>query len=90
MLKLSDGIRSTDTADGAVLLDVRRGRIFTFNRTGSRILSLLRSGVDEREISDILVREFAADSEAANVDTAEFLALLRQHALIEHHAQPLR
>jgi hypothetical protein len=84
MLRLYDGIHSADTADGVVLLDVRHGRMFTFNRTGSRVLRMLRSGADAEEISLMLIREFSADIERANADTAEFLALLHQHALIEN------
>jgi Coenzyme PQQ synthesis protein D (PqqD) len=83
MLRLSESIRSTDTADGAVVLDVRHGRIFTFNGTGSRILRMLRSGADAEEISLTLVREFSVEPDAASADTEEFLALLQQHSLIE-------
>jgi hypothetical protein len=83
MLKLSEHIRSTDTADGVVLLDVRRGRIFTFNGTGSLVLRMLRAGTDVDELSLALVREFSADPETAGADTDEFLALLRQHALLD-------
>ena len=83
MLRLSDSARSTHTADGAVVLDVKHGRIFRFNRTGSRILELLRSGMEEKDIPGLLVREFSADPATAETDADAFIALLRQHALIE-------
>jgi hypothetical protein len=83
MLRLSDSARSTHTADGAVVLDVKRGRMFRFNATGSRILQLVQSGADENEIVQKLVREFSADPATAETDTETFIASLRKHALIE-------
>jgi hypothetical protein len=87
MLRLSDGVRSTYSGDGAVILDVKRGQIFRFNLTGSRILQLLRSGAEESEIACMLVREFSADPATAESDTNAFLAALRQNALIEPRPQ---
>ena len=84
MPRLSDNLRTTYTADGAVVLDIVRGRIFTFNQTGSRILQLVGSGMNSREISLTLVREFSAEPENADADTVEFLGLLHQHALLEY------
>jgi hypothetical protein len=83
MPRLSDNVRTTHTGDGAVVLDISRGRMFTFNRTGSRILQLLNTGVEETEIALTLVREFSADPRTAKTDTDEFLALLQQHELVE-------
>jgi hypothetical protein len=80
---LADYIRSTHTPDGAVVLDVKRGRMFRFNPTGSRILELLRSGAVEPEIAAMLVREFSADPATAESDTNRFLTELRQYALLE-------
>jgi len=83
MLTLSDGVRSSQTPDGAIVLDIRGGRMFTFNATGSRILELLKSGTGEKEIALMLVSEFSVEPETAKTDADEFLTLLRQHALIE-------
>lgn len=83
MPRLSDSVRTTHTGDGAVVLDINRGRMFTFNSTGSRILQLLNTGVEEKEIAPTLVQEFSADPRIADADVGEFLALLRQHALVE-------
>ena len=87
MVRLSDSVRSTHSADGAVILDVKRGRIFRFNPTGSRILQLLRSGAEEHEIVRMLVEEFSADPATAESDTNAFLTALRQNALIEPRQQ---
>lgn len=83
MLRLSDKVRSTHTSDGAIALDIRGGRMFTFNATASRILELLKNGTGEKEIALMLVSEFSVDPATAKTDADEFLTLLRQHALIE-------
>jgi hypothetical protein len=83
MLRLSNSVRTTHNGDGAVVLDIHHGRMFTFNPTGSRILELINTGVEEREIALTLAREFFADPRMAEADVGEFLTLLRRHALVE-------
>ena len=83
MPRLSDSVRTTHTGDGAVVLDISRGRMFTFNASGSRILQLLNGGVEEKEIARTLVQEFSANPQIAGTDVSEFFTLLRQHALVE-------
>lgn len=83
MPNLSDNLRTTYTADGAVVLDIAQGRIFRFNPTGSRILQMIESGRAQEEITSMLVREFSADAGVAELDTGEFLANLKSHSLLE-------
>ncbi|MFP5227314.1 MAG: PqqD family protein [Acidobacteriota bacterium] len=83
MLRLPDNLRITHTADGAVVLDVTRGRIFRFNATGSLIFRMLQCGLGEKDIVSALVRQFAADMLTAESDTAEFLAALERHSLMQ-------
>jgi hypothetical protein len=83
MLRLSSNVRSTHSADGAVVLDIRHGRMFRLNPTGSRILELLSSGANEKAIVCSLVEEFSADLATAEADTAAFIATLRENALLE-------
>jgi Coenzyme PQQ synthesis protein D (PqqD) len=83
MPKLSRNLRTTYTADGAVVLDVARGRIFRFNPIGSQILSMLERGLEKGEIVSTLIREFSADALTAESDTGEFLTTLISHSLVE-------
>lgn len=85
MVRLSDAVCSTRSADGAVALDRKNGRMFRLNPTGSRILELLRSGAEANEIARVMIDEFSADPATAEADTQAFLELLRQHALLEPH-----
>lgn len=85
MLRLSEHVRAAHTQDGSVLLDVERGRMFSLNPTGSRVVELLKPGVDESEIAPLLAREFGIDFQTAAKDLAEFLSMLERHALVTSH-----
>jgi hypothetical protein len=87
MTRLSNQLRSMHCDDGAVILDLRRGRMFRFNATGSRILELLRLGTEDSEISRLLVQEFSADPATVASDTCAFLAALRENALLDPKPQ---
>ena len=82
MTRFPQHVRSTHTADGAVILDVGRGRIFSLNQTGSRIFQLLESGCEEDAIVRHIVHEFGAVEETAENDVREFFGLLRRNQLL--------
>lgn len=83
MLRLLNHVRTSHTAEGAVLLDIGNGRIYSLNPTGARVVELLNSGTAESKIAPVLAREFPVDIETAITDTAEFLSLLRRYALVD-------
>jgi hypothetical protein len=79
---ISSTIRKTETPDGAVLLDVERGEIFSVNVIGSKILELLHVGLDETAIASQLSSIFGVDPEQVRTDVHEFLETLhRRHIL---------
>lgn len=82
MRRLSESIRCKHLDDGSVVLDTRRGQIFSFNRTASRILQLLETGSDRKAIVGRIVQEFGAEPQTAEKDLCEFLNLLQQHQLL--------
>jgi hypothetical protein len=83
---ISQAIRKTDTADGAVLLDVERGQMFSVNSIGSKILELLDKGFAEAEIATQLSAACGVDLEQVRTDVHDFLeALNRHHILGEGH-----
>lgn len=82
MCRLAESIRCRHLDDGSVLLDTRRGRILSFNRTASRILQLLETGSDRNAIVGRIVEEFGAEPETAEKDVCEFLNLLQQNQLL--------
>jgi len=87
MHKVSDGVRSTHSSKGGVVLDIRHGRIFNLNLVGSRILELLKSGHSESAIAGSIECEFGIGLATAQTDVREFLQVLMQHDLIEEPAE---
>ncbi len=86
MLRLSDTIRRTETADGGILLDVHHGQMFSLNIVGTKILELMQRGYDEAGIADEISRNYGADKEVVRADVVEFIQMLRKH----HILQPIR
>jgi len=83
MYRISETVRSTHSGDGAILLDVRQGKIFNVNPVGSRILELLKTESDESALVSAVEREFEVNRNVASADVRDFLAALRKHQLID-------
>lgn len=83
MYKVCDAVRSTHSRDGAVVLDVQQGKIFTLNLVGSKILQLLVRGYTEDVITAEISRDFGAQQEVVRADLKEFLQMLTRHGLID-------
>lgn len=82
-MKLSEHLRSTNSQDGAVILDIFHGQMYRLNVVGSRMLELLKEGLTESQIADQISRESGADREIVAQDFRQFLAHLEKHHLIE-------
>jgi coenzyme PQQ synthesis protein D (PqqD) len=85
MYKVSNTVCSTHNQDGAIVLDVRQGRMFNLNVVGSRILELLKSGYTESGIVNEIGREFGVNRDVAEKDVREFLQALNKCHLVEEH-----
>jgi len=82
MVRLSDTIRHTRTADGGVLLDLHHGQMFSLNPVGADILELVERGYDEPRIAEEICRKYAADSETVRAHVFEFLESLQKHHIL--------
>jgi hypothetical protein len=82
MYRVAESVRSKHNRDGASLLDVRQGDMFTLNVVGSRILELLKSGSTESAVIDEISREFDVSREIAEQDVREFIGTLREHRIL--------
>jgi hypothetical protein len=54
MFRISNDVRSTQTQDGSILLDIHHGQMFCLNLVGSKILELLERG-DVACVAEILL-----------------------------------
>jgi hypothetical protein len=82
MLRTSHTIRSAQSQDGTVLLDVHHGRMFSINPIGSKILELIKEGRDESQIVDEIVRAYGVAIEIARTDVREFIDTLCAHRIV--------
>jgi len=83
MRAISSAIRSTRTTDGAVLLDVERGQMFSVNGIGSKILELVANGFDEAAITAQLSALDGADADQVRTDVRDFLETLSRHHILD-------
>lgn len=68
--------------DGVVLLSVRAGAYFTFNRMGSEVWRMLAEPCRVGQIFDALAREHAVDACTVVRDVAPFLQTLIDNRLV--------
>jgi Coenzyme PQQ synthesis protein D (PqqD) len=81
--RLSPALRTAHTKDGATLLDIAQGRMFSLNPVGSRIFELLKSDCSRPEMVSEIIRDFGANREVVEADVEEFLRSLKELNLIE-------
>jgi hypothetical protein len=82
MLHTSDTLRNAKTGDGRILLDVRRGQMFSVNVVGSQILEFVEQGWDEGRIAEEISRIYAVSVETARTDIRDFIRTLRNHDIL--------
>lgn len=82
--RIPTSVRISGSRDGAVLLDIDRGRCFSLNATGARIWSCLQEGCSRIQILDLLSQNFGSvpiDTLNSNLDN--FLSELSKKGLIQ-------
>jgi hypothetical protein len=80
--QVSQSVRASITQDGAVLIDVDQGKIFSLNVTGSVVWAQLAQGCDPDEIADAISKEYGVDRERARADIEELIGTLEKKRLI--------
>ena len=83
MTPLANAIRKTSNADGAIVLDLRRGTMFRVNPLGSRILDLLDRGEPFPRIAEQISAEFGVALDVVQADVKEFLDCLELHGVLD-------
>jgi hypothetical protein len=82
MYRVAESVRSKHNQDGASVLDVRQGDMFTLNIVGSRVLELLKAGAPESAIADDISRQFDVSRKTAERDVQEFIGTLKKHRIL--------
>jgi hypothetical protein len=81
--RLSRAVRSAHTKDGATVLDIAQGHMFSLNPVGSRILELLAQQFTRAQIVEEIVRNFGATRALVETDIDDFLGRLKELKLVE-------
>jgi hypothetical protein len=81
-IRVSEHVRTTHGADGAIVLDILHGQMFRLNFVGSRILELFEQRSTEAEIAEHLGREFGIDRATIEADVRELVETLLKHHLL--------
>ena len=84
MAYATEGIRSTQTDDGRIILDIQHGKIFSVNLVGSTILALLEDGWDEERIAGEISRVYETTIETVRPDVRDFIEALHKHHVIRN------
>ena len=81
MLRMSPNLRCAQSHDGAVVLDIDGGRMFSLNPVAARIFALVGEGLDETGIVRTLRSESGCGDGSVEADIHEFLQSLQRYGL---------
>ena len=82
-MRISRNVRTVVGKDGAVLMDVKGGLMFSLNPIGSIIWQQLSDGRTPEQIAERLSSEFGIARQQALTDVNEFVEQLQAQHLIE-------
>jgi hypothetical protein len=76
-------VRSVFSQDGAVVMDISHGMMYTSNAVGGRMLELLSQGISPENVVATISRECVVSEETVRRDLERFVQQLRSYGLIE-------
>ena len=82
-LTFMPSVRSVFSQDGAVLMEIKQGMMYTSNPVGGRILELLSQGTSPENVVETISRECTVAQETVRHDLEHFVEQLRTYGLIE-------
>jgi Coenzyme PQQ synthesis protein D (PqqD) len=82
-IRIAPSVRSAFSSDGAVLMEIRKGMMFTSNPVGGRILELLTKGATTHEVAETISRECSVPREIVLRDFESFADQLQAYGLVE-------
>ena len=82
MPSIRERIRSSQSPDGGIVLDIDKGKMFSLNSSGSVIFQLLEKECSDKRIVEELARLFGIPADVAKRDLRDFCESLKHHALV--------
>ena len=81
-MQIQDHVRSMVDADGAVLLDLKKGKYYSLNKVASRVWSKLEEGLTLPEILEHLREKYGLPAQQLEADLEALMTGLEQKELI--------
>lgn len=82
-IHIPPSVRSVFSQDGAVVMEIKQGMMYTSNPVGGRIFELLSQGQTPEQVITAISLECDVDRETVQRDLDGFLDQLRSYGLIE-------
>lgn len=82
-IHIPPSVRSVFSQDGAVVMEIKQGMMYTSNPVGGRIFELLSQGQTPEQVITAISLECDFDREIVQRDLDGFLDQLRSYGLIE-------
>jgi hypothetical protein len=81
--RIREHVHSVMDPDGAVLLDVKRGKYFSLNGVAADIWNGLQGGLDVSRIQADIEHEYGISADQAREDVTRFMARLEKEELVD-------
>jgi hypothetical protein len=81
-LVLAPGLRVSAHDEGAVILDIDGGQLYSTNKVGARIIALLGEKANLHDIADRIRSEFDAPPDRVRADLDRFVESLGSRGLL--------
>jgi hypothetical protein len=85
---LRPSVRSVFSQDGAVLMEINQGMMYTSNPVGGRILELISQGMSEEQVVATISCECDISQDTVRKGLEIFVAQLRSYGLVEQEILP--
>ncbi len=85
-IQIAPSVRSVFSQDGAVVMEIKQGMMYTSNPVGGRIFELLSQGHSPDQVVGMISNECNVEQEMVRHDLETFLEQLRSYGLITQDA----
>jgi hypothetical protein len=85
-IKIAPSVRSVFSQDGAVLMEIKQGLMYTSNPVGGRILELLTQGNSPEQVVESISRECDVEAETVRHDLEAFIEQLASYGIVDAEA----
>jgi hypothetical protein len=85
-ITIAPSVRSVFSRDGAVLMEIKQGLMYTSNPVGGRILELLSQGNSPEQVVESITRECEVEQEMVRRDLETFIEQLVSYGIVNAEA----